>query len=96
MRFLTTLWWMVVAVVCAIFSYRNWTDVTIDLWGPLQADIKLPVLMALMFALGFVPIWLVRRGRQWTVKRKLPAAERPIVNPAPPPLPADEGAPHVE
>ena len=96
MRFLTTLWWMVVAVVCAIFSYRNWTDVTIDLWGPLQADIKLPVLMALMFALGFVPIWLVMRGRLWTVKRKLLTAERPIVNPAPPPLPADEGAAHVE
>ena len=95
MRFLTTLWWMVVAVVCAIFSYRNWEDVTLDLWGALQADIKVPLLMAIMFLLGFVPIWLVMRGRLWAVKRKLLSVERPIVNPAPPPLPA-EAATNVE
>jgi putative membrane protein len=90
MRFLTTLMWMAIAVVCAIFSVRNWNNVTLDLWGPLQADIKVPLLMAIMFLLGFVPIWLVMRGKLWAARRKLIALERPIVTPAPPPLPTEE------
>ena len=77
MRFLATLLWMVVAVAVAIFSYRNWRDVTVDLWGPLQADIKLPLLMAVMFLLGLVPIWLIMRARLWALKRKLMIADRP-------------------
>ncbi|MEO7505005.1 MAG: hypothetical protein ABIT69_07475 [Sphingomicrobium sp.] len=87
MRFLMTLWWMVVAVVIGIFSYRNWDDVTLALWGPLQADIKLPLLMALMIALGALPVWLVMRGRLWAVKRKLMVHERPIVTAPPVPMP---------
>lgn len=96
MRFLMTLWWMVVAVVIAIFSYRNWHDVTLDLWGPLQADIKLPLLMALMFALGFLPIWLVMRGRLWALKRKLMIVERPPLAPPPPPAEPDEAIEPIE
>lgn len=85
MRFLTTLLWMVIAVAVAIFSYRNWRDVTVDLWGPLLADIKLPLLMALMLLLGFLPTWLVMRARLWAVRRKLMLAERePVAVPAPP------------
>ena len=60
MQFLKTLFWMVFAVSIAIFATRNWRDVTIDLWGPLAADIKLPVLMALMVLLGWLPTWLDR------------------------------------
>jgi hypothetical protein len=84
--------WMAIAFVCAIFSFRNWNNVTLDLWGPLQADIKVPLLMALMFLLGFVPIWLVMRGRLWAARRKLIALERPIVTPPPPPLPTEATA----
>jgi putative membrane protein len=91
MRFLITLLWMVVAVVLAIFSYRNWSDVTLDLWGPLQADIKLPLLMAVMFLLGLIPIWLVMRARVWALKRKLMIAERPPV--IAPPLPTAQHDP---
>ena len=94
MRFLTTLLWMVIAVVCAIFSYRNWQDVTLALWGPFQVDIKLPLLMALMFLLGLIPTWLIMRGKLWAVRRKLLAAERPIVTPAPPPA-IEEDAPSI-
>ncbi len=89
MRFLMTLWWMVVAVVIGVFSYRNWADVTLALWGPLQADIKLPLLMALMFALGALPVWLVMRGRLWAVKRKLMLAERPVISSPPAPMPTE-------
>jgi uncharacterized integral membrane protein len=92
MQFLKTLFWMIVAVSLAIFATRNWRDVTIDLWGPLAADIKLPLLMGLMVVLGWLPTWLILRSRLWQVKRKLALLERPPV-PAPvtPPL-ADPAA----
>ena len=83
MQFLKTLLWMVVAVSVAIFATRNWRDVTIDLWGPLAADIKLPLLMGLMLLLGWLPTWLILRGQLWQARRKLLLLERP----APPALP---------
>ena len=51
MNFLRTLFWVVVAVSLAIFATRNWIDVTVSLWGNLQADIKLPVLLFVIFLL---------------------------------------------
>ena len=84
MQFLKTLFWMVLAVSLAIFASRNWRDVTIDLWGPLQADIKLPLLLALMVILGWLPTWLIMRGRLWQAKRKAMLLERPVpVSPPP-------------
>ena len=87
MRFLMTLLWMAVAVVLAVFSTNNWNDVTIALWGPILADIKLPVLMALMFLAGAIPTWLLMRARLWTLRRKMAAGERiqPVTPPSPPP-----------
>jgi hypothetical protein len=79
MQFLKTLFWMVLAVSIAIFATRNWRDVTVDLWGPLAADIKLPLLMALMVLLGWLPTWLVLRSKLWTARRKLLLLERPAV-----------------
>ncbi len=92
MQFLKTLFWMVLAVSVAIFASRNWRDVTVDLWGPIQADIKLPLLLGLMLLLGWLPTWLVLRGRLWQARRKLLLVERPAtpVAPVPAPLPADE------
>ena len=81
MQFLKTLFWMVLAVSLAIFATRNWRDVTIDLWGPLAADIKLPLLMAVMVVLGWLPTWLILRSRLWHVRRKLQLLERPPVAP---------------
>ena len=85
MYFLKTLFWVVVAVSLAIFANRNWNDVTLNLWGNIQADVKLPFLLLLTFLLGFLPPYLVMRGRVWSLKRKLVLAERPAV--APPPAP---------
>ena len=83
MNFLKTLFWVVVAVSLAIFANRNWADVTINLWGNLQADIKLPILILLAFAVGFQPPFLILRGRIWGLKRKLALAERPAAPPPP-------------
>ena len=92
MQFLKTLFWMVFAVSIAIFATRNWKDVTLDLWGPLAADIKLPVLMGLMVLLGWLPTWLILRGRLWQAKRKLILLERPASG-APEPAPVAAHAP---
>jgi len=85
MNFLRTLFWVVVAVSIAIFATRNWIDVTVNLWGNLQADIKLPVLMFLIFLIGFLPPFLILRGRVWSLKRRLLVAERPAAAPVPAP-----------
>lgn len=93
MQFLKTLFWMVFAVSVAIFATRNWRDVTIDLWGPLAVDIKLPVLMGLMVLIGWLPTWLVARSRLWQLRRKLVLHERPAPAPAPSePAPAPSAA----
>lgn len=76
MNFLKTLFWVVLAVWLAIFANRNWNDVTLNLWSNLQADVKLPILLVLLFLLGFVPPFLILRGRIWALKRRLAVAER--------------------
>ena len=53
MQFLKTVFWVLIAVVVALFSIRNWFDVTVNLWGDIQADIKLPLLLLIAFLIGF-------------------------------------------
>lgn len=87
MQFLKTLLWVLIAVLVAIIASNNWRDVTVDLWSNLQADIKLPVLLLAVFLVGFLPTWLVMRGKSWRLKRRI-AQEVPAV-PAPPPTTAE-------
>jgi uncharacterized integral membrane protein len=75
MQFLKTLAWVLVAVVLVLFASRNWFDVTLSLWGDIQLDIKLPLLIALAFLIGFLPPFLVQRGRNWAQKRRLETYE---------------------
>ena len=76
MQFLKTLFWVLVAVVLVLFASRNWFDVTLSLWGDIQLDIKLPLLIAIAFLAGFVPPFLIQRGRSWALKRRLETYER--------------------
>ena len=93
MNFLKTLFWVVIAVSLAIFAARNWANVTVNLWGNIQADVKLPVLILLAFAVGFLPPFLILRGRIWALKRKLAVAERPLAASIPAsPIASDEEA----
>ena len=75
MQFLKTLLWVLLAVFIALFASRNWFDVTVNLWGDLQADIKVPVLLGLMFLLGWLPTFLIYRARLWAMRRRLDAKE---------------------
>lgn len=74
MKFLKTLLWVVIAAVIVMLAARNWRDVTISLWGSLQADIKIPVLLLVMVLIGFLPTWLIYRARYWRLARRTPAA----------------------
>lgn len=76
MQFLKTLFWVLIAVAVALFSFRNWFDVTVNLWGDIQADIKLPILLLIAFLVGFAPTWSVMRTRLWSHRRRIEAMER--------------------
>ena len=95
MHFLKTLFWVLVAVLLALFSFRNWAPVTLNLWGDIQADIKIPILVLIAFLLGFLPTWLLMRTRVWSYRRRLEALERSRAGTAIPVTPtrADDGEP---
>jgi uncharacterized integral membrane protein len=87
MQFLRTLFWVVLAVFLAIVARNNWSDVTVNLWGSLQADVKLPLLVLVAALLGFLPTFLWLRARMWRLERRLT-----IINP---PAPAAVTPPSV-
>ena len=94
MHFLSILLWVLVTAVVVLFGARNWTDVTLNLWGDIRADIKVPLLLLLFFLLGLLPTWLVMRARLWSARRRLEALERQAATPAQPqpqPISNDEG-----
>jgi putative membrane protein len=76
MHFLKTLFWVVISVFLAILASRNWHDVTLNLWGDIQADIKVPVLIFLMFLVGWLPTFLIFRAKTWRLRQKLVSQER--------------------
>ena len=95
MHFLKTLLWVLLAVVVALFASRNWVPVTLALWGDIQADIKLPALLFLVFLAGFLPTWLTMRAKQWALTRRIEAMERnrvTAIDEAAPPMPDEEPA----
>ena len=64
------------AGVTAILATRNWHDVTLNLWGDIQADIKVPFLVGLAFLLGWLPTYLIYRARLWRQRQRLDNFER--------------------
>jgi uncharacterized integral membrane protein len=88
LRFLKTLFWIIVAALVTLFAARNWRDVTISLWGNLEADIKIPLLLAAMFLIGLVPTVLVYRARIWRLNNRVSMARRDL-----PPVSPDEPEP---
>lgn len=79
MQFLKTLFWVILAVGLVLFARENWVPVTINLWSGLQADVKLPALVAAAFLLGFVPMYLIHRGQVWALRRRFGQSERVTV-----------------
>lgn len=78
MQFLKTLFWVALAVMLVLFASRNWNPVTLSLWGGLEADVKLPVLVFTAFLVGFLPMLIIHRAKLWSLKRRLEPHERNI------------------
>ena len=76
MQFLKTLFWVAFAVILVLFASVNWNAATINLWGGLEEDIKLPILILASFLLGFLPMLVIHRARVWSLKRRLEMHER--------------------
>jgi uncharacterized integral membrane protein len=88
MQFLKTLFWIALTIVLVLFAKANWNAVTLKLWGGLEADVKLPMLVLVAFLLGFLPTFIVYRARLWGLRRRLEPAERHVSVAPPPAAPA--------
>jgi len=83
MRFLSTVFWALVAAIAALFSWVNWNSVSLHLWDDLQADVKLPLLLLIVFLIGFLPTWLIMRARIWQFRRRMESIERQRISTSP-------------
>lgn len=79
-NFLKTLFWIVLSAVVVVFSLNNWVPVEVQLWGGLEADIKLPVLMLFFFLVGLVPALIYYRTKNWRLNRRLGTVERQLTD----------------
>jgi uncharacterized membrane protein YciS (DUF1049 family) len=95
MQFLKTVFWAIVTALVVLFGARNWTDVTLNLWGDIQADIKVPLLLVIVFLIGFLPTWLFLRAKIWSCRRRLEALERSRPAPGITEPSVEDGAPVV-
>ena len=94
MQFLKTLFWALVAALAVLFGARNWADVSLNLWGDIQADIKIPLLLLAVFLLGVLPTWRIMRAKLWSAQRRLDALERQNATPVTA-APIDDGEPVI-
>ncbi|HEX8668491.1 MAG TPA: hypothetical protein VF727_09005 [Allosphingosinicella sp.] len=84
MQFLKTLFWIVLTVILVLLAKANWVDATLKLWGGLEADVKLPILLFVFFLIGFLPTLLIYRARLWSLRRRMEPAARAVTVAAPP------------
>lgn len=80
MQFLKSLFWILLAVVIAVFAIGNWTMVPIRLWAGLIAEINLPLLLILTFLAGLIPTLLYHHAVKWRMRQKLATAERAMAD----------------
>jgi lipopolysaccharide assembly protein A len=80
MQFLRTLFWVVLAVVAVIFAMNNWRPVPVSLWGGLELEAKLPVLVFGAFLIGFLPTFGWHRATHWRMQRRIESHERTLAD----------------
>ncbi|MES2289978.1 MAG: hypothetical protein V4530_09600 [Pseudomonadota bacterium] len=84
MQFLKTIFWVLVAVVGALFSFANWKPVDIRLWGDLVWSPPLPFPILCAFLLGLLPMLVIHRATRWSLRRRLDNANRQLTDSFPP------------
>lgn len=78
MDFLKTFFWVIISALVVVVAINNWTPVTLNLWSGLQADVKLPALLLVIFLIGFLPAMIYYRTKQWRLARRLDTLEREV------------------
>jgi lipopolysaccharide assembly protein A len=77
-KILRTIIWVLAAAGFLIFAIYNWKPVEVTLWNNLVLETKVPVLVVLAFALGFVPLWAYARSVTWGQSRRIRALENSL------------------
>ena len=75
MQVIRTIVWAVLVIALLLFSFNNWTPVTVKIWEDLVWETRLPMLVVLPFLLGLVPMWLLHLAGKWRFKRRISALE---------------------
>ncbi|MGC6399344.1 lipopolysaccharide assembly protein LapA domain-containing protein [Sphingomonas sp. FW199] len=78
MQFLRTLFWALLVGILVAFAFNNWTSVDVRLWGGMVAQTNLPLLLGIVFLLGFLPMFLAHQAMKWRLKSKLASTERAL------------------
>lgn len=78
MTFLRTVFWVVAALAFLIFAAYNWQPVELTLWQNLVLETKVPMLVLLAFAAGFLPMWAVHRSVVWGMNRRIRTLENSL------------------
>lgn len=78
MKILRTIIWVLAAIGFLIFAIYNWQPVELTLWQNLVLETKVPVLVLLAFALGFVPLWAYHLSVKWGLNRRVKALENSL------------------
>tara|TARA_A100001391_G_scaffold114041_1_gene76813 strand:+ start:14498 stop:14893 length:396 start_codon:yes stop_codon:yes gene_type:complete len=75
MQILRTFVWGLLLVALVAFSVANWTDVTVRIWPGILVDTKVPAIVIISFAIGFIPMWLYLRASKWQARRRIQSLE---------------------
>ncbi|WP_338244349.1 LapA family protein [Aurantiacibacter hainanensis] len=76
MQIVRTVVWVLLLVGLLLFSIANWDPtVTVRIWEGIVVDTKIPAIVIVAFAIGFVPMWLYHRASKWRLRRKIQSLE---------------------
>ena len=76
MQIVRTVIWVLLLVGLLLFSIANWDPtVTVRIWDGIVVDTKIPAIVIVSFAIGFVPMWLYHRASKWRLNRKIASLE---------------------
>ncbi|WP_052768975.1 hypothetical protein [Aurantiacibacter marinus] len=95
MSIVRTVIWVLLLVGLLLFSIANWDPtVTVRIWEGIVVDTKIPAIVIVSFAIGFLPMWLYHRASKWGMQRKIAslenAARTAAATPVAPPQPEVE------
>jgi putative membrane protein len=77
-KILRTIIWVLAAAAFLIFAIYNWQAVELTLWQNLVLETKVPVLVLLAFALGFLPLYAYHLSVKWALARRVRTLENSL------------------